>query len=192
MITPGFPETQRKRAAQLYWQAFKGKLNPLMGPDPKALAFFERVLDPDHAISALAPDGTLLGIAGFKTAKGAFVGGTLSDLAQTYGWLGTLWRAPLLSLLERDLAEDILLMDGICVSDHARGQGIGTKLLNAIKAQAHTRNLSQVRLDVINTNPHARALYERQGFTPGEIQHLGPLRHLFGFKSATTMIWQTP
>ena len=81
---------------------------------------------------------------------------------------------------------------GICVSDHARGQGIGTKLLNAIKAQAHTRNLSQVRLDVINTNPHARALYERQGFTPGEIQHLGPLRHLFGFKSATTMIWQTP
>lgn len=80
-----------------------------------------------------------------------------------------------MALLERDLAEDTLLMDGICVDSSARGLGIGTALLEAIKAEAKTRNLAQVRLDVIDINPRARALYEREGFVAGPVQRLGPL-----------------
>ena len=143
-------------------------------------------------IGATAPDGTLLGLAGYKTAQGAFSGGGVRDLVRAYGPFGALWRTPLLALLERTLAPDILLMDGIFVSDVARRQGIGTALLGAIKAEAQTRGLAQVRLDVIDTNPRARALYERQGFAAGRITRLGPLRHPFGFREAVTMTWTAP
>ena len=47
--------------------------------------------------------------------------------------------------------------------------------------------LSRVRLDVIDTNPRARALYERNGFQAIETDEFGPFEHLFGFSSATRM-----
>ncbi|MGB3315706.1 MAG: GNAT family N-acetyltransferase [Albidovulum sp.] len=188
-IYPGFTDAQRPQAADLFWQAFRDKLGPVMRPEEQALGLLRAVADPGHAIRAEAADGTLLGLAGFKTEKGAFIGGGMGDLASAYGWPGALWRAPLLALLERDSAPGTLLMDGIFVTPEARGQGIGTKLLSAIKAEAARRGLVAVRLDVIDSNPRARALYEREGFIPGDVHDLGPLRHIFGFRSATTMIW---
>ena len=46
----------------------------------------------------------------------------------------------------------------------ARGQGVGTALLKAIIAEGRRRGYAEVRLDVIDTNPRATALYERIGF----------------------------
>jgi ribosomal protein S18 acetylase RimI-like enzyme len=45
-----------------------------------------------------------------------------------------------------------------------------------------------LRLDVIDTNLRARALYERLGFRAVRSESLGPLRHLFGFQTAITMV----
>ncbi|WP_424968731.1 GNAT family N-acetyltransferase [Dinoroseobacter sp. S375] len=188
VVRAGFPEAQRDRAAALYWQAFQGKLHRLMGPEAKALSFLRQVADPDFAISALGPDGRLLGVAGFKTAEGGFMGGEMADLRAVYGGLGALWRGLGLSVLERPVTPGILLMDGIMVEASARGQGIGRALLTAIKQTARSQGCRQVRLDVIDTNPRARALYEREGFVAGDTTDLGPFRALFGFRSATTMI----
>ena len=172
----------------MYFAAFEGKIGGILGRDGRGLRFIESVIDPGHAISAVSADGkALLGIAGFKTSRGTMVGGELSDLAAVYGWFGALWRGVILSLLERDLEDDVLLMDGIAVSEAARGQGIGTKLLNAIFAEAERRDKKRIRLDVIDTNPRARALYERLGFIQTDTEHLGPLRYLFGFSSAARM-----
>lgn len=186
-ITPGFEERERPRIAALYWQAFGAKLGKLLGPEERALAFMAPNFHADHALVARDPNGNLLGLAGFKTANGAFLGGGFADLRACYGLLGALWRGPLLDLLERDLAPDTLLMDGIFVEKEARGLGIGTALLDAIKTEARDRDLSTVRLDVINTNPRARALYEREGFVPGATERIGPLRLLFGFEAYTAM-----
>ena len=78
-------------------------------------------------------------------------------------------------------------MDGICVSKEARGKGIGTALLDAISEMAKERGLREVRLDVIDSNPRAKALYTRRGFVEGKTTQMGPLKYVFGFKSATTM-----
>lgn len=185
-IRHGFADPDRPLAAHLYWSAFKGKLGRIMGPDAKALHFLTTQMDPTHALAAY--DGsTLLGIAGFKTAHGALIGGGLRALATSYGWPGALWRAGLLALLDRDTDNDRFLMDGLFVSPNARGRGVGTALLNAITVEARTRGYAAVRLDVIDTNPRARALYERQGFAAVETQSVGLLAPLFGFKSATLM-----
>jgi ribosomal protein S18 acetylase RimI-like enzyme len=186
-ISKGFPDDQRAQAVALYWDAFGGKLGKILRPEPSALAFFERILNPDFALSAIDDGGRLLGLAGFKTAQGALTAGGIRDLAQVYGWFGGLWRGLMLSVLERDLEPGVLLMDGICVAPAARGMGVGTALLSAIKNEAAQTGMHAVRLDVIDTNPRARALYEREGFVPGEQTDIGPLRHVFGFRKATAL-----
>lgn len=186
-IQSGFTEAHRDMAAALYWQAFSEKLGKIMGPDDKAQTFFRSILNPQFAISAQGSDGQLLGMAGFKTAQGALTGASMQDLAAAYGWLGALWRAPVLSILERDLMQDTLVMDGIFVSADARGLGVGTALLDAVKTEALQRGLGSVRLDVIDVTPRARALYEREGFVALGTTHIGLLRHIFGFQTSTAM-----
>ena len=187
-IVHGFPPTLRPAVAALYWEAFGGKLGRALGPRGKALRFLEGVLSPDHAVCALDGDGALLGVAGFKTRDGALVGGDLRDMARVYGPVGALWRMGLLALLSRDTENARFLMDGLFVAAHARGQGVGTALLDAIAHEARARGFREVRLDVVDANPRARALYERHGYRAVATHSTGPLRWVFGFRAATTMV----
>jgi ribosomal protein S18 acetylase RimI-like enzyme len=65
---------------------------------------------------------------------------------------------------------------------------VGTRLLEAIAAEAAARGYREVRLDVIEGNDRARALYERAGYRAIGTQSTGLLRFVFGFRSATTMV----
>ena len=83
---------------------------------------------------------------------------------------------------------DVFQMDGIFVDAGARGMGVGAALLGAVAEEAARRGLGQVQLDVIDTNPRARALYERVGFRAAKTEHTGPFGRVFGFESATRMV----
>lgn len=72
----------------------------------------------------------------------------------------------------------------------ARGLRVGTALLDAIQAHARDCGLMQVRLDVIDSNPRARALYERHGFKEVATMSVWPLKPLFGFDVVMTMVKQ--
>ena len=187
LISRGFSDAERSQFAALFWGAFRRKLRLILRPEEKALAFIASVLDPGHAICARSETGALLGVAGFKTAQGALVGGGFRELAAHFGTFGALWRGVILDMLERDLSDGVLLMDGIFVTEAARGRGVGTALLAAVGAHARATGCGSVRLDVIDTNPRARALYLREGFEPGPKTDLGPLRHIFGFRSSEEM-----
>jgi ribosomal protein S18 acetylase RimI-like enzyme len=69
-----------------------------------------------------------------------------------------------------------------------RGKGIGTRLLESVFDFARTEGFSSVRLDVVDTNPGARRLYERMGFVPVKTGHYPYLRRVMGFSAGTTMI----
>ena len=187
-VRHGLPEHLRPDAAALYWQAFGGKLGRVMGPNQRALRFLQRVIRADHCLVALDAEGQLLGLAGFKTPAGSFAGGTTGDLRAIYGWSGLLWRLPLLALLSREVDNDRFLLDGICVAPAARGLGIGSALMTAIEAEAQSRGYAYVRLDVVDSNWRAKALYERLGYLAIKTDHLGLLRHAFGFDAAVTMV----
>ncbi len=187
-VQAGFPDAARPAVAALYWEAFGGKLGRVMRPEPRALAFVARVMRPDHALAAVTPDGAVIGVAGFKTAEAAFVGGGLGDLAAVYGPLGAVWRAALLGLLARDRDNRRFLVDGIFVRADARGTGVGGALIDAVCAEARGRGYGEVRLDVVDANPRARALYERKGFAAIGRAEAGLLRHVFDFRGVTTMV----
>ena len=187
-IGKGFEDRERPRIAELYWEAFGPKLGPTLGPRDRALAYIARVLSPEHAICARDGAGALLGVAGFKTVHGALVGGGFGEMAAVYGPFGAFWRVTLLAALARDTENRRFLMDGIFVAPEARGQGVGSRLLEAVAQEAAARGYAEIRLDVIDSNARARALYERRGFTAIGRSSTGLLRLVFGFRSATTMV----
>lgn len=187
-IYSGLHSHLRAPAARLYWEAFGGKLGRVLGPDAKALVFFERVIRTDHCLAALDETGTLVGLAGFKTPSGSFAGGSWADLRAVYGRLGGLWRGVLLRRLGNEVDNDRFLVDGLCVVPTHRGRGIGSLLLAALYQEAVERGYRSIRLDVVATNARARALYERHGFQPTRTEKLGFVRHFFGFSSSTTMV----
>ena len=45
-ISDGFHPSQREKAVQLFWRAFRGKLHSVMKPEDKALSFLDLVIDP--------------------------------------------------------------------------------------------------------------------------------------------------
>ncbi len=187
-ISLGLPRELRAEAAAIYWQAFGGKLGRVLGPDARAITFLQRALRSDYCMIARSETGRLLGIVGFQTVNGAFAGGTPDDLRAIYGRLGAIWRMTVLRLLSHDDGTQRFLIDGICVVDDAQGTGVGTALLAAICDEARSRGYPAIRLDVVDTNLRARALYERLGFFPLDTTHIGILQHIFGFTAATTMV----
>lgn len=187
----GLPEDQRAAAARLYWQAFGGKLGRVMGPTPRALAYLERIIRTDHVIVALR-GGQLLGLAGFKTPEGAFADGSWADLRAVYGLFGASWRLALLTALIREVDNERFLIDGICVAEGFRGRGIGQALIQRLCDEAAARGYEALRLEVVDSNPRARALYERMGFRVTRHDRLGLLRFAFGFVSAATMVLELP
>ncbi|WP_135449468.1 GNAT family N-acetyltransferase [Tabrizicola caldifontis] len=187
-IYSGLHAHLRPQAARLYWEAFGGKLGRVLGPDTRAVAFFERVIRADHCLAAVDQRGNLVGLAGFKTPSGSFAGGVWGDLIAIYGPWGGRWRGCMLRCLNRDVDNDRFLVDGICVAREHRGKGIGTMLLAALYDEAAQRGYRSIRLDVIDANWRARALYERQGFMATRTDNLGLLRHVFGFAASTTMV----
>ena len=184
----GLTPAQCAPAARLYWEAFGGKLGTVMGPETKAHAYLEAAIRPDHCFAAVAGDGTLLGIAGFKSPQGAFVGGNFAQMRGVYGFVGALWRVAALWTLSHEVDNDRFLIDGIAVTRDARGGGIGTALLGALCDEGCARGYASIRLEVIDSNWRARALYERMGFMAIRTERIGPLRHVFGFAAATTMV----
>lgn len=186
-LVSGLPEAYRSEAAALYWRAFGGKLGRVLGPERLALAYVERVMRAEHCICAIGRHG-LSGLVGFKTEAGSFAGGTPDDLRKVYGTIGGAWRSGVMQLLGGDTDSGRFLIDGLCVQPEERGQGVGSALLGAICEEGRARGYRAVRLDVVDTNPRARALYERHGFVLDRSTPIGPLRFIFGYRMAHTMV----
>ncbi|MCX5206581.1 GNAT family N-acetyltransferase [Streptomyces sp. NBC_00237] len=182
----GLPTGTERQAAELYWEAFGRKLGPALNPPAKALPFLAAHLNADRAVSALV-GGCLVGLAGYQVGGRSLTGGSAVDVLRTYGPVRGLHRLALLALFARRPAAGELVMDGIAVDGTARGLGIGTLLLDEVAAVAAEHGCRRIRLDVIDVNPRARALYERRGFRAGRTESTPYLRKLLGFGAVTTM-----
>ncbi|MEU9293735.1 GNAT family N-acetyltransferase [Streptomyces sp. NPDC048266] len=187
-IRRGVPSGAEERVASLYWEAFGRKLGAALGPADDGRAFIARHLHHDRAAVALAPGGgPVVGVAGYRLGGRGLVGGGVRDVLSRYGLVRGLPRLAVLALLERTPEPGELVMDGIAVDPAHRGAGIGGLLLTEITAIAAAHGCSRIRLDVIDVNPRARALYERHGFAAVRTERTPYLRDLMGFGAVTTM-----
>ncbi|MCX2967283.1 MULTISPECIES: GNAT family N-acetyltransferase [Streptomyces] len=185
-VRRGVPAGAETRVAELYWEAFDRKLGPALNPPETGRRFLAAHLRHDRAVVALRA-GEVVGVAGYQADGRGLVGGGATDVLNTYGWGRGLGRLALLVLLERRPATAQLVMDGIAVASGHRGHGIGGLLLEEVARVAAERHCTRVRLDVVDTNPRARALYERRGFVAVRTERTPLPRGLLGFSAVTTM-----
>ena len=188
-IRLGLPERHRRDAAELYYQAFRQKFEPVMGSREHGVAILAKTFDPELAIVALHQD-QLAGVAGVQYGGRHFVDFEMSAFVQEFGWLRGPFKLLLLLAFARRQRKGELSMDGIVVHPSMRGQGIGTRLLQTVFDFAQTNGFGSVRLEVVDTNPGARRLYERMGFVPTKTKEYPYLRRAMGFSAVTTMIKQ--
>ena len=186
-IHKGFTDELRSSAAELYDAAFGAKLAIAM-PNPNSrMAVLKAGFNPEFSFVAIR-DGEIVGIAGFKTGQGALTNGiSFRVLKDEIGIWGAIRAVLVLALFERNQVAGQLLMDGIGVSPKMRGSGIGTTLLHSLIEYAKKEGYRSVRLDVIDTNPSARRLYERVGFVPVKTEEVAYLKWLLRFRAVTQM-----
>ncbi len=184
----GLPESLRQEAAQLYDAAFGAKIAVAVRRPAARIDLISKSLLPPFAIAAIS-NNRLVGIAGFHTSAGSLTGGmNYKQLISNLGLFQGNWAALVFSLYERKPSPNELLMDGIAVIPQMRGQGIGARLLSELNTFARQQGYNKIRLDVIDTNPAAKRLYENNGFVAINTERFGYLRWLLGFGASTTMV----
>ena len=183
----GLNRDQLEAAAELYDEAFGKKFAVAIKSRQDRLKLYESTFNGKFALSA-SVEAKLVGLAGFHTTGGSLTGGiTPSVLLTRLGFFRGLRATLIFSLYERKPTPGQLLMDGIAVRSDYRGHGIGSQLLQELQDYARRNGFANIRLDVIDTNPGARRLYERLGFVAVRTERFPFLRWLLGFGGSTMM-----
>jgi GNAT superfamily N-acetyltransferase len=182
----GLPEACREDAAKILCAAFWRKLSPLMGAR-HIVPVLQHDMEPQMILAA-SVDGRLVGIAGVQWGDQHFVRFARATFVRELGVVrGSLKHLASRWAYSKEAASGELLLEALAVHPAMRGRGVGTRLILAAEDLALARGLTDVRLDVVDTNPRARRLYERLGFRPVEVHHYQLLRPIVGFGAYTTM-----
>lgn len=188
VIQKGWDSWQSKSIAMLYEQAFGPKFAKAIPEKRTRIELLSEGFVPEFSFAALF-QGDVIGLAGFQNAEGSLTAGIKAvKLIKRLGVIRGLYACLVLSLFHRQPRSQELVMDGIAVDQRFRGAGIGSRLLTAIISYAHRSGFKSVRLDVIDSNPRARKLYESKGFVAVKRSTFPYLKWLIGFSGSTTMI----
>jgi GNAT superfamily N-acetyltransferase len=180
----GLHPGQVQRAAQLYFDAFRRQISPILGAEPRAVALLRQFINPKSALAAYQ-DGQLVGLAGLEYNGQRFIQPQLPPFIARFGWIVGRIRYRQASLLEQPAPIDQLFISGIAVSSELRGQGIGTWLINATVDFASKHGLEAVHIQVPNTAPALKQLCQRLGFVNTATQNKPDLK-LFGINQFST------
>ncbi|MCG7561701.1 GNAT family N-acetyltransferase [Pseudoalteromonas sp. McH1-42] len=186
-IEHGWDIIHSQTIAQIYDDAFGAKFARAIPDKAKRLAVLADCFMPEYSFIAFDNDQPV-GVAGFSDQNGALTSGIdFIGLFKHLGILGGIRACVIFSLYERQPKLRELVMDGIAITESHRGRGIGTQLLDSIISYAQSHHYSSIRLDVINSNPRAKKLYEAKGFVVVETDYFPYLNWLLGFSGSTTM-----
>ncbi|GLY17013.1 GNAT family N-acetyltransferase [Kineosporia rhizophila] len=181
------PRGAEADAARLYGDAFGSKLRPGLGTGAVRERFLAAALRPDRMVCAEV-DGVVCGVVGLNLDGDGAFSITWRSLREHYG-ASAWWRMLLLLPLHREPRKGHLLLDGIAVDARMRGRGVGGRLLDEVDRIAAEQGFDRIGLSVIDSNPRARALYERHGYSAARTERVGALGDLYGgFRSVTKMV----
>jgi len=185
----GLPEGCRPAAAALCYEAFERKFAPILGTLEQGAAILAQGLHADALMVAL--DGErLVGMIALVGPRRGFFRHRLAPFVEQHGRLRGAMRWLLFGPFAWHRQIDGLTLGAVAVHRDVRGQGVGTRLVQAALAHAREQGFDAVSLGVIDTNPGARRLYERLGFEARATHHYPFLRRWLGFGASTQMIHQ--
>jgi ribosomal protein S18 acetylase RimI-like enzyme len=187
----GLPAAYARQVAEVYWEAFGAKMRPILAPPERAIRILQPDLRLDGVVGALVGE-TLVGLAGLRLDGRHFWQPRVATVVREYGLPAGLPRAAVLLLAAAGGGHaGQLYVESLAVRGEWRGRGIGTRLLAACEDIARQRGLGALSLDVVDTNPRARRLYQRFGFVPVRTRRM-PFARVSGFTAITEMVKRLP
>ncbi|CAG0967807.1 hypothetical protein ANAEL_01007 [Anaerolineales bacterium] len=162
-IHQGLYPAHLQRAAQLYFDAFRRQVSPILGINEQAVAFIRRCINPQQALTAIFED-KLAGFIGLQYGGQSFLQLRLSQFVDRFGWLLGRIRFRQAALFEQSVQTGDLRIESIAVDPGLRGQGVGTWLLNAVTDFAGKQDFKAVHIDVPDTASDVFKLCRRVGF----------------------------
>jgi ribosomal protein S18 acetylase RimI-like enzyme len=163
-IKLGIPEGLRHQAAIICYEGFVSQIEWLIGSQQKGVALLEASFNAELGLTALM-QGQLVGFIGLKYENRPFFQFERSHCIRELGLL----RGLLAFLVFNNISptkplSDEMYIAVLVVDASMRGKGIGSLLMQSAFEIAQKNQCTAVVLDVANTNPDARRLYERLGF----------------------------
>jgi GNAT superfamily N-acetyltransferase len=180
-------ERERHRAAELCYEALRSKFAPILGPPAHGVAILETDLHPNLVIAGMTPQG-LVGLAGLEYDGQYFFNPRWATFAREFGWWRGLLRWMMFLPFARHRRAGDLAVGALAVDVAMRGKGVGTRLMAAVFDWACARDFQSVSLEVVDTNPGARRLYERLGFVAVGTRRCPYLCRRLGFSAVTMMV----
>jgi len=183
----GLPARCYHQAAEICYEAFERKFSPFLRSSEHGIPILEASFNPDQAMVALYGEA-LVGVVGMQVGRRTFLDFKAAPFIREFGRVRGLFKFLLFLMLDHPVREGVLFVDNLAVAASMRGKGVGTRLLEAVFAFAREGGFHAVALDVVDTNPGARRLYERMGFMAVMTQHYPYLRGLLGFSAVVRMV----
>jgi len=197
LIEHRLPEELREQAAEIFEDAFGEKMRVVVRDSDRRKEFLRRAFVAENCVIARRGD-VLLGMAGMSTRSEPHAGGLMGaswdfrPYRDVLGVVGAIWAVWGNRLADHRPRADEVYVDGIAVSSDARGLGIGTRLLQETTSIARDNGKRFVRLDVIDRNPRAQALYERLGFKVTKVQSFRHKERWVGYGEMISMEQPVP
>jgi ribosomal protein S18 acetylase RimI-like enzyme len=188
-LVPGLPKRFRKQATEVFWDGFSDKLTHALGPEVDAKEFLSQTFAPS-AVTLAVEQRQVLGVLAVSDREHPLLSDTWAAARDVYGHTQGMWRLLLMVPMTVSPHKNTLYIEYVAVARAARGKGIGSLLMEHAEDIARARGLSGLELDVVDTNPRARGLYERMGYRLEKTSKMGPLSSVYNFDASHLMMKQ--
>lgn len=187
-ITNILTPNQKKQAARLYFKAFPKKFHFLWiftKDERRGAKVLTRSLKFYNGFYALWGD-RVMGFIGLEKGDDYYAPLSFQSLRSAFPRFSALWRFiayKIYRLVHGETSTDVIHIDPLVVAEQSRGLGIGSALLDKTFEHARKLGKKKVILEVVDTNPLAKKLYERKGFQVVKKEYLGLLTKRAGFQA---------
>ncbi len=179
------PTLWQDQALTLYYQSLRHTLAPLFGNEEQALSLFRSSIQAENGLIALR-NREVVGVLGMQHRASGFIQPSISGYIKSFGLKLGLKRCLLGWLINHNTQSNELYLDGVAVDPRYRGQGIGKALIAKFEQYAQSKGYTRVSLDVVNTNPGAKKLYQTLGYRTYKTTSMAPLQ-CFSFSHCDLM-----
>jgi ribosomal protein S18 acetylase RimI-like enzyme len=185
-IIEGLPEHLYHQTAEIIYEAFGRKINCIIRPKDKAILILERSINPELGFFAISK-GKVIGFLGIHYLNNEFLKMNFSNINKEFNFLKSFFIWFLFRIDSPNLKKEEIRINYLAVEKSIRGSGIGTKLTKKFLDYAKKQGFKTARLEVVNTNPRAKKLYEKIGFSVKKIKKYYFLTRRAGFSEEAIM-----
>ena len=185
-------EEQKIEIVNLFFENFSKifqNLKLFSKDNKKLLEYLGKNLNYENVICIINED-EIIGVLGFKVINKSFINYKRSNFIEVFGHFGGNYRYlsnMFIGFFESVPKKDEIVIEMVAVNSKFRSMGIGTLLINQILDIGKKEKKSKILLEVVNTNPRAKFLYEKLGFQVKKKTYFGFLTYNSGFSSVEYM-----